>query len=71
MSTRTVNLRNLPDDLVRRAKAHAALSGLSLKEFVVKALERAVEEPLPAFADPSLAMLVAKRQKGATKKRSK
>lgn len=35
----TVNLRNLPVDLVRRAKASAAMRGQSLKAFAVEALK--------------------------------
>jgi len=32
----------IPDDLHRRAKAEAALQGLTLRDFLIKALERAV-----------------------------
>lgn len=32
----------LPDDLHRQAKAAAALKGISLKQYVIDALERAV-----------------------------
>jgi hypothetical protein len=42
MDTKTVNLRDLPEDLVRRAKAHAALTGITLKEFFVQAVEMAM-----------------------------
>jgi predicted HicB family RNase H-like nuclease len=34
----------LPDDLHRRAKAAAALQGVTLKEFVIDALEQAVKQ---------------------------
>ena len=34
-----MNLRNVPEDLHRKAKAEAALEGLSLKALVIKALE--------------------------------
>src|SRR5437879_935047 len=34
METKTVNLRDLPEELVRRAKACAAIHGLTLKDFV-------------------------------------
>lgn len=43
MNTKTINLRDLPEDLVRRAKAYAALSGTTLKDFVIHAIEKAVE----------------------------
>jgi predicted HicB family RNase H-like nuclease len=41
----------VPDDLHRRAKAAAAMEGLSLKAFLIRALEEAVarsEGPAPA-----------------------
>jgi len=44
METKTVNLRDLPEDLVRRAKAHAALSGVTLKDFFVQAVEMAMQK---------------------------
>jgi hypothetical protein len=50
MSTRTVNLRNIPEDVVRQAKACAALHGLTLKDFVVKAVEVAVEKDIPTHS---------------------
>ena len=34
-----MNLRDFPDDLHRRAKAKAAMEGISLKALVIKALE--------------------------------
>jgi hypothetical protein len=42
MEKKTVNLRDLPEDFVRRAKAYAALSGLSLKDFFIKSVESAM-----------------------------
>jgi predicted HicB family RNase H-like nuclease len=35
-----MNLRDMPDDLHRRAKAAAAMEGITLKELVIKALEQ-------------------------------
>ena len=35
----TINLREVPDELHRRAKAEAALEGITLKALIVKALE--------------------------------
>ncbi|HWN08342.1 MAG TPA: hypothetical protein VNO50_03570 [Pyrinomonadaceae bacterium] len=43
MDTKTINLRELPEDFVKRAKAQAALSGLTLKDFVIKAVETAMQ----------------------------
>jgi len=42
MNTRTVNLRNLPDDLVRKAKAVAAWKGMTLKEFIIQAIQESL-----------------------------
>ena len=39
----TINLRDFPDDLHRIAKAEAALEGISLKAFIIKALEEYLE----------------------------
>jgi plasmid stability protein len=35
----TVNLRNIPDDLHRKAKARAAMEGVSLKQLILRLLE--------------------------------
>jgi predicted HicB family RNase H-like nuclease len=42
-SMATVNLRDFPEQLHREAKAKAALMGISLKDLVVKAVERFLE----------------------------
>ena len=44
MDTKTLNLRNLPVELVNQAKACAALKGVSLKQFVAEAIGGAVEK---------------------------
>jgi len=44
MGTCGMNLREMPEELVRRVKAHAAMSGVTLKAYVVEALERAIRE---------------------------
>ena len=54
MSTRTVNLRDLPEEVVRRAKACAALHGLTLKDFVTQAIETAVEKDIPTHSLPGV-----------------
>jgi hypothetical protein len=50
MATQTVNLRDLPEDVVRRAKACAALHGITLKDFFIKAVEAAVEKDIPTMS---------------------
>ena len=54
--TKTINLRDLPDDVVRRAKASAALHGMTLRDFVLRAIGRAIEEEIPFYAAPMAAM---------------
>lgn len=44
MST-MIQVRNVPDDLHRKAKARAALEGLSLSAYLLRELERAVDRP--------------------------
>ena len=34
-----INIKDFPDDLHRKAKAEAALEGISMKAFIIKALE--------------------------------
>ena len=46
METKTVNLRDLPENFVRQAKAYAALSGLSLKDFFIQAVEAAMHKDI-------------------------
>ena len=43
METKTINLRDVPEDLVRRAKTYAAWRGLSLKDFILDAMRQALE----------------------------
>ena len=43
-----IQIRNVEAGLHRRAKARAALEGLSLSEFAKEALRRAVEQPTMA-----------------------
>jgi predicted HicB family RNase H-like nuclease len=59
VDTRTVNLRNLPDDLVRKAKAVAAWKGISLKEFVIQA----IQQSLTSHHAASAALFVTKGKK--------
>jgi len=39
-----LDIRAMPDALLRRAKSAAALQGITMKQFVITALEKAVEE---------------------------
>jgi hypothetical protein len=66
METKTINLRDLPEDLVRRAKACAALHGMTLKDFVVKALESETEKDIPATAG-ALAFIGSRRKSSRAK----
>ncbi len=50
METKTINLRDLPEEFVRKAKAYAALSGVTLKDFVMKAVENAMQEDIRPMA---------------------
>ncbi|MDX2267666.1 MAG: hypothetical protein NW208_06140 [Bryobacter sp.] len=43
---------DLPDDLLRRAKAEAALAGVSLKVFFTQALEAKLAPPSKKRLDP-------------------
>jgi hypothetical protein len=44
---------DLPDNLLRRTKALAAMRGSSLKEVIVRAVEREVNAEGPGVAGPS------------------
>jgi len=61
MDTKTINLRDLPEELVRRTKACAALHGITLRDYVLRAITKAVEEDvtgmsigLVALAEPNV-----------------
>jgi len=60
----------LPDRLLSRAKSHAALSGVSLKDFFIEAVEKSLapptktRRPLPAIGNtkgPRIKVLTAKQ----------
>ena len=40
-----VQIRNVPDELHRRLKARAALTGMSISEYLLRELERSLERP--------------------------
>lgn len=60
MDTKTINLRDLPEDVVRRAKACAALYGMTLKDFVVYAIKKAIEQDIPTASLPLAALTLPK-----------
>lgn len=39
----TINLREMPSDLVQKAKVRAAEEGITLKEFVIRAIKEALD----------------------------
>lgn len=45
MSTRMLQIRNLPVELHRRLKARAALEGLSMSDYVLREIRKALERP--------------------------
>ena len=69
MST-MIQIRNVPDAIHRRAKARAALAGMTLSEYALRALMREVDEPTmeelaarirelpPVQAEPSAAEII-------------
>jgi hypothetical protein len=65
MDTKTINLRDVPEDLVRRAKAYAALRGLSLKDFIMEAMQQALDASEP------MGMALFAHSVGKTKTRRK
>ncbi len=58
-----MNLRDLPIDLVRRAKAYAALRGMTLKDFVIQAITVALERDIPAVPGSATALTTDKRSR--------
>lgn len=43
-----IQLRNVPDDVHRQAKARAAMEGLTLSDFALRALRREIDRPTTA-----------------------
>ncbi|NIN00009.1 MAG: hypothetical protein GTO24_18635 [candidate division Zixibacteria bacterium] len=39
----TINLRNMPEDIYRKAKVQAAYEGISLKGLIIKALTEYID----------------------------
>lgn len=42
---KTIQIRNVPDDIYREAKGRAARAGLSLSDFVLREVEQALSVP--------------------------
>lgn len=40
-----IQIRNVPEDVHREAKARAALAGMTLSDYALRALEREIREP--------------------------
>jgi len=43
--TTMIQIRNVPDEIHRQVKARAALSGMSMSEFILRELKRVIERP--------------------------
>jgi len=69
MNTKTINLRDVPEDLVRRAKACAAIRGLSLKDFILEAIDKLVADT--AHTIESSAFFAGEARYGEIKRRHK
>ena len=50
MDTRTINLRDVPEELFRRTKACAALHGVTLRDYVLRAISKAVEQDVTGMS---------------------
>lgn len=48
MTTTMVQVRNVPADLHRRLKARAAIEGLTMSDFVLREVRKALERPTRA-----------------------
>ncbi len=69
IETKTVNLRDLPADLVRRAKAYAAWQGISLKQFIMQAIQQALDvaEQASGSLTPAVFVRATQHRKGRRK----
>ncbi len=45
MSTTMVQIRNVPDDFHRRLKARAALEGMSMSDYILREVGKALDRP--------------------------
>lgn len=44
--SKMIQIRNVPDKLHKKLKARAAMEGLSLSDYLMRAAERAAEQPM-------------------------
>jgi predicted HicB family RNase H-like nuclease len=44
INLKTINLRDFPEDLHRKAKAKAAMMGISLKELIIRAITEYIKK---------------------------
>ncbi|MDA2912942.1 hypothetical protein MYX77_03100 [Acidobacteriia bacterium AH_259_A11_L15] len=58
---KTLNLRDLPEDFVRKVKSQAALEGLTLKDFIVRVVSTAL--PLEPPNQTAFFMAQAKKKR--------
>lgn len=70
MATKTVNLRDVPEDLVRQAKAFAALRGMSLKEFILDAVRQVLSQSPQAASMAFFVGTGSQKAKGQRRKRT-
>lgn len=59
--SKMIQIRNVPDELHREAKARAARAGMSLSEFLLREVERALAAP------PVEQLLEARARRGRTR----
>lgn len=64
METKTINLRDVPEELVRRAKMFAALRGLTLKDFILESVQKALDQADTAMASSVLFGTKPVRERG-------
>lgn len=46
--SRTIQIRNVPDEVHRRLKSRAALAGLSMSDYVLREIEQVLSRPTRA-----------------------
>jgi len=64
METKTINLRDVPEELVRRAKMYAALRGMTLKDLVLHSLQQTLSNAESEFAGAMFTGPARKSKKG-------
>ena len=54
---RTLRIRNVPDEVLRRLKSRAALAGLSMSDYVLREIEQVLSRPTRAEVFARIAKL--------------